>query len=136
MRKQVLAHTSGNADIDMTPMLDIVFIMLIFFIVSTSFIKESGLPIHGLSDKPTITNPEPVEAIAVRIEAGNVIRIDGRVVDIGAVAANVERLLAEAQDRSVVVFAGDHSDAGTLVAVVDAIRQAGADSVPVARLVD
>jgi biopolymer transport protein ExbD len=127
---------SDGGNIDMTPMLDIVFIMLIFFIVTTSFVREIGVPVHGLSDRPTTTNPVPLEAVAVRIENGNVIRIDGKAVSLGSVAANLERLLAEAPDRPIVVLASDHSDAGTLVGVIDAVRRTGVTSVPVARWVD
>lgn len=126
----------GEGKVDMTPMLDIVFIMLIFFIVTTSFASEVGIPVAGTASEPKDRTVEPAEALAIRIEDGNIVRIDGRTVTVGSVAANLQAALAAEPDRQVVILAGAGSDAGTLVAVADAVRSTGKTTVPVAALND
>lgn len=132
MRK--LNQGQDESVVDMTPMLDIVFILLIFFIVTASFMKETGVSVHSLSKAPVDPNVDPAVAFAVQISADNRITIKGREVELASVSAYLESVKAEMPDFNVVVLASDESDAKTLVAVVDAIRLTGIDSVPVGRL--
>jgi len=118
-----------EAEIDLTPMLDVVFIMLIFFIVTASFIKETGIEISR-PDQTTDTPPkDDLKNIMVQISANNEIWIDGRRVDIRAVRANIERLYAENPKASVIIQAHNKSKADTYAAVADAARSANIYSV-------
>ncbi|MEM8815693.1 MAG: biopolymer transporter ExbD [Pseudomonadota bacterium] len=118
-------------EINLTPMLDVVFIMLIFFIVTASFIKEVGLDVNR-PDAPTQeTKPEDANILVV-IDANNDIFIDRRLIDPRAVRANIERLHAENPQGSVVIQANKKSSNKMLVTVMDASRQAGVYSISIA----
>ena len=130
MRRRV-RHEEGSAEINITPMLDIVFIMLIFFIVTTSFVKEIAVDVSRPSSKPQ-EEKKISEVIAIRItETGDIV-IGGRAIDIRAVRASIEGQLAARPDASVVVIANRASDAGLLVRVIDQARVAGAGKVSLA----
>jgi len=124
------ADNDDDVAIDLTPLMDIVFIMLIFFIVTTSFIKESGVDIN----RPTANTAERKERgnILIAITANDEIWIDKRRVDIRAVRANVERLKAENPEGSVVIQADKDSKNGLLVQVMDQARLAGVSNVSIA----
>jgi len=128
-------HTADDAEINITPMLDIVFIMLIFFIVTTSFIKESGIDMSRPSNQPPTTE-KISEVIFVKIDSSGTIFVKERPTDIRAVRANIESGLALKPDASVVIAASRESDAGVLVRVVDQARVAGAERVSVVALVE
>ena len=119
-----------EAEINMTPMLDIVFIMLIFFIVTTSFVKESGVDVN----RPSANTAERKERgnILIAITANDEIWIDKRKVDIRAVRANVERLHAENPEGAVIIQADRNSKTGLLVQVMDQARLAGVSNVSIA----
>jgi len=117
-------------EINLTPMLDVVFIMLIFFIVTASFIKEAGIDVNR-PDAPTSTKVEDAN-ILVAISANDEIWIDRRMVDPRAVRANIERLHAENPKGSVVIQADKQSTNEALVTVMDAARQAGVYNVSIA----
>jgi len=116
--------------IDLTPMLDVVFIMLIFFIVTTSFVKESGIDVNRPSASTAKTKERA--SIFVGISANGEIWIQKRKVDIRSVRANIERLHAESPEGTVVIQADKLSETGVLVDVMDQIRLAGVESVSVA----
>ncbi|WP_017443576.1 ExbD/TolR family protein [Gayadomonas joobiniege] len=116
--------------IDMTPMLDVVFIMLIFFIVTASFVKESGIDVNR-PDAPTAVKKERANILIAISDKGE-IWIDKRRVDVRAVQANIERLKAENPQGSVVVQADKKADVETLIKVMDASRAAGAYDVSIA----
>lgn len=122
-RRANRSSAEQNADIDMTPMLDIVFIMLIFFIVTTSFVKESGIDVNRPSAKTGETKAQG--NIIVGIKANGDVWIDKRQVDIRAVRANVSRLHAENPLGSVIIAADRETKTHILVAVMDQIRLAG-----------
>lgn len=126
---------ADEAEINITPMLDIVFIMLIFFIVTTSFVKESAVDMTRPSNEPPKTE-KISEVIFVKIEANGQIFIKERATDIRAVRANIESGLAQKPDASVVVAASRDADAGLLVRVVDQARVAGAEKVSLVALVE
>jgi biopolymer transport protein ExbD len=124
-------RVDDEAEINMTPMLDIVFIMLIFFIVTTSFAREFGLSVSRPSNEPAKVKKQS-EVILVEISETGQIKVNSRAVDIRAVRANVERNRAEKPDASVVVVAHKDADSGILVQVIDQARQAGAENVSIA----
>ena len=124
-------RAAEDAEINVTPLLDIVFILLIFFIVTTSFVKEFGVDMNRPSKAP-VTEQERSEIIAVRLTESQEVLVDNRVVELAAVRANIEAGLASKPDASVVVIADRAADAGLLVRVVDQARVAGAASVSLA----
>ena len=129
-------HGKGEeAEINITPMLDIVFIMLIFFIVTTSFVKESGIDMSRPSNQPPKTE-KLSDVIFVKIDDTGQIFIKERLTDIRAVRANIESGLALKPDASVVVASSRNSDAGILVRVVDQARVAGAGQVSLVALTE
>jgi biopolymer transport protein ExbD len=134
MRKHDFSFGVGEEEeneINLTPMLDVVFIMLIFFIVTASFIKEAGIDVNRPDAPVTETKPEDAN-ILVAITANDEIFIDRRLIDPRAVRANIERLHAENPDGSVVIQANKRSTNKMLVWVMDAARQAGVYSISIA----
>lgn len=129
-----LFESSGDKDeeseINITPMLDVVFIMLIFFIVTASFVKEAGIDVNR-PDAETAVRQERAN-ILIAISENNEIWIDQRMVDPRALRANIERLRAENPEGSVVIQADKKSVTETLVLVMDAARQAGVYNVSIA----
>ena len=125
-----LVEDDKENEINLTPMLDVVFIMLIFFIVTASFIKESGIDVN----KPDAVTERAADdaGILVTIDENSDIWIAGRMIDPRAVRANIERLHAENQESSVVILADKRSFNNTLVQVMDASRQAGLYSISLA----
>ena len=119
-----MAQDDEDNEINLTPMLDVVFIMLIFFIVTASFIKEAGLDVNR-PDVPETNIPEQNVSIVVNLTELNEIRIDGRIIDPRAVRANIERMHAEEPDAPVVIRPHVKSKNQLLIQVMDAARQAG-----------
>ncbi|MYH32509.1 MAG: biopolymer transporter ExbD [Gammaproteobacteria bacterium] len=132
MRRSIIqaAGEEAKAEINLTPMLDVVFIMLIFFIVTASFIKEAGIDVNR-PDAPTAQIQEKAN-ILVAISAGNEIWIDRRRVDPRAVRANIQRLHAEDPKRTVIIQTDKRAYTETLVGVMDSARQAGVFNVSIA----
>ncbi len=130
MRNRRLPETEDDIELNITPMLDIVFIILIFFVVTTSFVKESGVDVS----RPGASSAERKEGgnIMVGITADNRIWIDKREVDIRAVRANIERLHAENPEGAIVIQADKDSRTGLLVQVIDQSRLAGVKDVSIA----
>ncbi len=130
MRRNNKAAAEEEAQIDLTPMLDVVFIMLIFFIVTASFIKEAGVEVN----RPEASTSEPKDNvnILVAINANNEIWMDKRRIDVRAVRANIERLHAENPKGAVVIQADNKSQTETVAAVLDAAREAGVYDVSLA----
>ena len=124
-----------EAKIDLTPMLDVVFIMLIFFIVTATFVKELGLDVNKPPQVDQVSNDD--SSITVIIRANDKIEIDGLNVDPRAVSSQIVRRKAENPKASIAVLAHSKSRANTLVGVVDSIREAGfSESVPINELKD
>jgi biopolymer transport protein ExbD len=132
MRKRFsnVNNTEDEADIDITPMLDVVFIMLIFFIVTSTFIKESGIDVNRPQAATAVKKAKA--NILIAINENNEIWIDRRQVDIRSVRPNIERLHAENPQGSVVIQADKESKTDTLIQVMDASRQAGVYNVSIA----
>lgn len=129
MARRHTDNDSDASDIDITPMLDIVFIMLIFFIVTTSFVKESGVTVS----RPSAQTAEQKKGsnILVAIRANGEIWIDRRAVDVRAVRPNIERMKAENPEGAVIIQADQHSSTGMLVKVMDQIRLAGVEDISI-----
>ena len=119
-----------ESEVNLTPMLDVVFIMLIFFIVTASFVKEAGIDVS----RPPAASAERKERgnILVAITDKDQIWIDRRQVDPRALRANIERLHAENPQGSVVIQADKESKTDTLIQVMDAARSAGVFNVAIA----
>jgi biopolymer transport protein ExbD len=128
MRKR--RATAETAEIDLTPMLDVTFIMLIFFIVTASFVKESGIDVNR-PDAATAEKKERANILVAISESGQ-IWIDKRHVDPRALRANIERLHAENPQGAVVIQADEESKNRLLVQVMDAARLAGVENVSLA----
>ena len=122
--------TQDDTEVNVTPMLDVVFIMLIFFIVTASFVKEAGIDVN----RPDAATAERKERgnILVAITENNQIWINKRQVDPRAVRANIERMHAENPQGSVVIQADENSKSGLIVQVMDAARLAGVYEVSIA----
>jgi biopolymer transport protein ExbD len=123
-------RAKAESEVNLTPMLDVVFIMLIFFIVTASFVKESGIEISrpGAS---TATRKEKGN-ILIAISANDQIWMNRRQVDPRALRANIERMHAENPQGSVIIQADVNAKTGLLVKVMDAARSAGVKSVSLA----
>ena len=116
--------------IDMTPMLDIVFIMLIFFIMTTSFVKEAGVDIN----RPAASTGKKTDSksLVVAITKEGDVYIDGNQVDVQTVRPLVESLRAQDPESAVMVQADDASRTGALIKVMDQIRAADVTNISVA----
>ena len=129
--RQRLSRKREEAEINITPMLDVVFILLIFFIVTTSFVSEFGVDVDRPTNAP-VQEQDQDQIIAVRIDENDQIFVQERLVDVRAVRANIESGLALQPAAAVVVIADRLADAGLLVRVVDQARVAGAEKVSLA----
>ena len=114
MRRISNVAVEEESAIDLTPLIDCVFIMLIFFIVTASFVKEKGLDVNK-PDSPVVNKPQEKSNILVSIDANNNIWISNRKVDIRSVRPNIERLHAENPEGSVVIQADKQSKNELLV---------------------
>jgi biopolymer transport protein ExbD len=121
-----------EAEINITPMLDIVFIMLIFFIVTTSFVKEKGLEVSRPSNAPPKEIKRNKGPIVVKIDANGNITIKGRMLEKKAVEANLEREKAEKPDSALIIAAHPDAETDALVTILDAAEAVGVGSVSVA----
>ena len=132
MKKRRYMRLEDETEVNMTPMLDVVFIMLIFFVVTASFMKESGVDVS----RPKAATAEHKELghIFVGITENDEIWIDKRRIDIAAGSAHIRRLHAENPEAGVVIQADKNARAGLLVRVIDRARAAGVADVAVAAI--
>ena len=119
-----------ESQVDLTPMLDVVFIMLIFFIVTSTFVKESGVDVTRPNAETAV--PTDASSIQIGITSNNQIYFDKRLVDKRAVRANIEKGLAESPGAAVIIVADALSNTETLIEVMDQSRLAGAENISVA----
>ena len=131
MRRVLGQQQEEESEIDLTPMLDVVFIMLIFFIVTATFVKEIGLDVNS-PDKNQNVKDADKQSIVVQITSRDRIQIRGRDIDVRAVRANIERLHAENPEAPVVVQPHPESSTDTMIQVMDSARQAGVYNVSIA----
>ncbi|MBT8081237.1 MAG: biopolymer transporter ExbD [Gammaproteobacteria bacterium] len=130
MRKKSLHFEEEENEINLTPMLDVVFIMLIFFIVTATFIKEAGIQV----ERPDTTTADSQDdaAILIAISPNDEIWIDRKERDPRAVRGVIERLHAENPKGSIVIQADEGSTHETLVVVMEAAKAAGVTNVAIA----
>lgn len=119
-----------EAQIDLTSMLDIVFIMLIFFIVTSSFVRESGVEVNRPEASHAVSQKSA--GIFVAVTAANDIYIDKRMIDVERVQATLEHLLLDKPDASLVIQADEQAYNGTVVKVMDAAKGAGIRNIALA----
>ena len=127
MRRLAKQQEEESAEIDLTPMLDVVFIMLIFFIVVASFIKEAGIDVNRPDNSQS--DPSDATSILINIRSDDQIWMENRRIDARAVRANVQRLLAADPERAVTVKVEKGARANSVVDVADAAREAGAGAI-------
>ena len=110
-----------NSEVDMTPMLDIVFILLIFFIVTTSFVKEDGIMVN----RPKINKPQSqsTPAMVLRISDSGMVTFNGKPVDIERVPARIENFIAKNDSSSAIVIPNYNTRHEDVVAVIDKVRE-------------
>ena len=123
MRRISHAAGSDESQVDLTPLIDVVFIMLIFFIVTATFTKETGIDVNK-PEAATATAQKKAN-ILIAIDARDNIWIDRRKVDIRSLIPNIKRLRSENPQGTVVIQADEESRNKTLVEVMDRARQAG-----------
>lgn len=127
-RRRSIEAVEESNEVNLTPMLDVVFIMLIFFIVTTSFIKESGVEIERPEAATATQRPDAQVLIAITPEGA--VWVDGRPVDAHRIGQEVAGMLSG--DGSVVIQADRASTTGLLIEVMDRLQQAGVEQVAVA----
>lgn len=120
----------GSTELNIAPLIDMVFILLIFFLVTTSFVKETGIEVTRPTASTAVSQPKAT--ILIAIDPDNRVFMDRREIDIRAVRANVERALAENPEGAVVVVADRNSNTGAAIMVMDGCRMAGAQNVSLA----
>lgn len=129
MRRRRTRMEEDTTAIDLTPMLDVVFIMLIFFIVTTSFVRESGVDIDRPESSEATQRNDTQVLVAITSEGA--VWVDGQAVDSNAVGDRVRETLS-GSDGNVVIQADRASQTGLLIQTMDRIRQAGVENVAVA----
>ncbi len=125
---------SDEATVDITPMLDVVFIMLIFFIVTATFLKPAGIDVN--SPRASTALVQEKANILIAIDADNKIWINRREIDLRSVRPNIEKLHAENPKGTVVIQADRDSKTDTLVQVMNASRRAGVYNIALAAIID
>ena len=129
MRRRKI-YSEDITQIDMTPLIDMVFILLIFFIVATSFVRESGVEVN----RPQATSAVAREKVSMLIgitSAGRIF-IEGHEIDIHNIKGRMNSFLAEVPGGSVVIVADKNCPTGTTIKVLDACRLAGVTNLSVA----
>lgn len=123
-RRNQGGHGESSTGIDLAPMLDFVINLLIFFIITAVFVKESGVLVNRPTSFET-PDENDTESIQIQILDTGEIWVDNRPVDVRAVRANVERLSAVSPDSGVLVIANAMAPTGVLVEVVDQVHLGG-----------
>ena len=120
---------SGQAP-NLTPLIDIVFLLLVFFMLTAHFVNDEGLPIE-LPEAVSATSLEDKEPLEVVIERSGALRMDGTVISYAMLAARLGDLLGDRSDKRVVIRGDSGVTLGDSVRVIDAARQAGASGVDI-----
>lgn len=127
-----LEDTAGHTGIDLAPMLDFVLNLLIFFIITTSFIKESGTQVNRAEAMTAQSQPNGNILIAIRPNGD--IWLDRKQVDVRDVRNIIERMHSERPEDTVVIIADKDSQTGMLTQVMDQVRSAGVETVSIAAM--
>ena len=121
-------HKDDQAEVNMTPMLDIVFILLIFFIVTATFLSEEGIDMRPPPDSDDETPPDAAPPIVIQVDDENIIFVNRVRTDVDRVLAAVNRFRAEEPNSAVLLEVFDEADHGVIVQIWD---EMGANGVPV-----
>lgn len=123
-------YEDDPAEVNLTPLIDVVFILLIFFLVTTTFTRDAGIDVQ----RPTAgsAQPTPNEALIVAIRANGELWMDGRAIDIRLLPAEVQRLQTDQPRAAVVIQADRATPVGLLVQAMDQLRQAGISDISLA----
>ncbi|KPA19667.1 biopolymer transporter ExbD [Candidatus Magnetomorum sp. HK-1] len=119
-----------SLELNIAPLIDMVFILLIFFLVTTSFVKETGVDINRPSANTAVSNTKA--SILIGLTRDNRVYMEKREIDTRAVRANVERALAENPESAVVIVADKESMTGHVISLMDECKMAGAENVSIA----
>ncbi|WDE13836.1 ExbD/TolR family protein [Thalassomonas haliotis] len=120
MARKRVKHENEQGEVDMTPMLDIVFILLIFFIVTTSFVKEEGILVNRPDANKKTNSNNPV--IMINIDESGSVRFNNKLVDIERIPARIENFLAKHETNSAVVLPHYNTSYDKVVQVLDQIK--------------
>lgn len=123
-------YDSEAAEINLTPLIDIVFILLIFFLVTTTFIRDAGVEIQRPAARSA--QPTPTTAMLLAIRANGELWMERRPVDIRSLPAELQRLRADKPNPAVIIQADRNANVGLLVRVMDQVRQAGISDISLA----
>lgn len=118
-----------ETEVDLTPMLDVVFILLIFFIVTSTFIQEQALKVEPPPPANDSEQSEPQPTILVRIDGDNLVTVNGRLADVGSVRANIERLRAETPGMPVIIQAHPEAKNSSVLRIRDQAASAQVEQV-------
>ena len=130
MRHSNTEQETTAANVNLTPLIDMVFILLIFFLVTASFTKESGIDVDRPSAQTTVRQEQASLIISITKEGE--IWIDNKQVDIRSIRAHIEQLHAQNPEGTVIIMADKNALTGTTVAVLDQVRLSGVSNVAIA----
>ena len=133
MRRSYTESEYQPVYINVIPLIDVMFFLVLFFVATSSFIRETGVDVN----RPAARSAELQEKgnIIISVTKNGEIWIDRRKVDIRALRANVERMYAENPGSSVIIAADEEAQTGRLVAALDEARLAGVENVAIATYV-
>ncbi|MDY0361054.1 MAG: biopolymer transporter ExbD [Desulforegulaceae bacterium] len=125
-----LRSRSSNAEINISPLIDLVFLLLIFFMVTTSFVKETGVEVN----RPTAATAEVSEnaGIMIAVSKNGEIFFDRKKTDIRSIRSLVARSLAENPKAQVIIIADTESHTGKVIKIMDECKLSGADNISIA----
>ena len=127
MRKRAI-HSGDEADVDITPLLDIVFILLIFFIVTATFLREKGIDVITPESDPPETDVAPAPVLLLAVQEDGFVRVNNvRTIDPGSVKPVVQEFMAREPQGAVLVSAAPESESGVAVEVMDQAQSGGAN---------
>lgn len=123
------ARREDHVDLNMTPLIDMIFILLIFFMVTASFVRESGVDVERpVAQTAESRNP----SVIVSIDHNNVVWVDNKTLDVRAVRSWMSHFLSESPEGAVIIAADNKSNTGVMIQVLDGCREAGVKNVSVA----
>ncbi|MFT5288306.1 MAG: biopolymer transport protein ExbD [Planctomycetota bacterium] len=122
--------SDGQAVVDIAPLIDVVFILLIFFLVTTTFVKDTVLEV----DRAEASNAQPTDAVSMRISvaASGAVYAEGKPVELDELARRVQRAMQRDDLRSVIVIPDRAVPAGRLIEVIDLVRGMGMENIALA----
>ncbi|MEM8935379.1 MAG: biopolymer transporter ExbD [Pseudomonadota bacterium] len=130
MRKSSASSSDESAEVNITPLLDIVFILLIFFIVTATFLREEGIDVRTPEDNEDEPDTVPPPALVLSVQEDGFVRVNGvRTIDPGSVKPVVQEFVAREPRGVVLVSAAPDSESGVTVQVMDQAKDGGAGAV-------